>query len=195
MQVKLLRVLQERKFRRSAAPKRSRSTSASSRRPTATWRRWWRTGEFREDLFYRINVVPLKVPPLRERQDDIPLLAEHFLEQFAAQMKKAVTGISGAAMRSLRSYAWPGNVRELENAIERAVALERTPPCCPTACPKRCARPGRQPRRWPPRRLEDRTLTGGFDLEQHVQGIEREYIMEALRRANGVKRAPRSSSG
>ena len=84
-------------------------------------------GNFREDLFYRINVIPIRLPALRKRIEDIPLLAEHFVGRFAQQMGKSITGISGAAMACLQSYNWPGNIRELENAIERAVALERTP--------------------------------------------------------------------
>jgi two-component system response regulator PilR (NtrC family) len=148
-------------------------------------------GDFREDLFYRINVIPVKLPPLRERQDDIQALAEHFAEKFAAVMKKELHGISGAALAHLRNYAWPGNVRELENAMERAVALERTPAILPDSLPE----PVRAAAGTPAvaaaataAAAEDLTLTGGFDLEQHVQGIEREYIMEALRRSNGVKK-------
>src|ERR1700752_1042106 len=81
-------------------------------------------GEFREDLFYRLSVIPIHVPSLRERRDDIPLLARHFLEQFRKSMEKPIQGISPEAMSLLESYDWPGNVRELENTIERAVALE-----------------------------------------------------------------------
>jgi two-component system response regulator PilR (NtrC family) len=145
-------------------------------------------GEFREDLFYRINVIPVKLPPLRERQDDVQALAEHFVEKYAVQMKKDIKGISGAAMTSLRSYSWPGNVRELENAIERAVALERTPAVLPESLPEAVRAASGATTTAAAPNVEDRTLAGGFDLEQHVQGIEREYIMEALRRANGVKK-------
>jgi two-component system response regulator PilR (NtrC family) len=132
----------------------------------------------------------VKLPPLRERQDDVQALAEHFVEKYAAQMKKDLHGISGAAMLLLRTYSWPGNVRELENAIERAVALERTPAVLPDSLPEAVraasgittpAAPAAQP-------ADDLALNGGFDLEQHVQHIEREYIMEALRRSNGVKK-------
>src|SRR5215211_1639514 len=124
-QVKLLRVLQERKFRRLGG---TEEVEANIRIIAATNRdlaKMVAAGEFREDLFYRINVIPVKLPPLRERTEDIPLLAEHFVTRYAAQMKKDVHAISGAAVLLLRNYPWPGNVRELENAIERAVALER----------------------------------------------------------------------
>ena len=188
-QVKLLRVLQERKFRRLGG---TEEVEANIRIIAATNRdlsKMVAAGDFREDLFYRINVIPVKLPPLRERQDDVQALAEHFVEKYAAQMKKELHGISGAAMTLLRSYPWPGNVRELENAIERAVALERTPSVLSDSLPDgvraASASPASAAAAAPP---EDLTLSGGFDLEQHVQDIEREYIMEALRRSNGVKK-------
>ena len=83
-------------------------------------------GRFREDLYYRLSVIPIQLPPLRERREDIPLLARHFLETFRKSMEKPVTSISPEAMSRLESYDWPGNVRELENTMERAVALETT---------------------------------------------------------------------
>jgi transcriptional regulator with PAS, ATPase and Fis domain len=125
--VKVLRVLQERKFRRVGG---TEEVEADIRIIAATNRdlsKMVAEGQFREDLYYRINVIPVRLPSLRERIDDIPPLADHFVAKFAAQMKKNVTGISGGAMSRLMAYGWPGNVRELENAIERAVALERTP--------------------------------------------------------------------
>jgi two-component system response regulator PilR (NtrC family) len=188
-QVKLLRVLQERKFRRLGG---TEEVEANIRIIAATNRdlaKMVTAGEFREDLFYRINVIPVKLPPLRERQDDVQALAEHFVARFAQQMKKEVQAISGAAMACLRSYSWPGNVRELENAIERAVALERTPAVLPDSLPEAVrAASGITSPATPVQPAEERKLAGGFDLEQHVQGIEREYIMEALRRSNGVKK-------
>jgi two-component system response regulator PilR (NtrC family) len=185
VQVKLLRVLQERKYRRLGG---TEEVDADIRVIAATNRdlaKMVAAGEFREDLFYRINVIPIRLPALRERTDDIPLLADHFVGRFATQMGKQVTGISGAAMACLKAYAWPGNIRELENAIERAVALERTPSILVESLPEQlrgasssAAAPSAQPENFP---------DAGFDLEQHVQHIEREYIAEALRRAGGVK--------
>ncbi|MGH9310022.1 MAG: sigma-54-dependent transcriptional regulator [Vicinamibacterales bacterium] len=189
VQVKLLRVLQERKFRRLGG---TEEVEADIRIITATNRdlsKMVADGDFREDLYYRINVIPVKLPALRERQDDIPALAEHFVAKYAARMNKNLHGISGAAVACLRTYAWPGNVRELENAMERAVALERTPAVLPDSLPEdvraASAAPAAASGSTP---SEDLTLAGGFDLEQHVQDIEREYIMEALRRSNGVKK-------
>ena len=185
VQVKLLRVLQERKYRRLGG---TEEVDADIRVIAATNRdlaKMVAEGTFREDLFYRINVIPIRLPALRERVDDIPLLADHFVARFAPQMGKQISGISGAAMACLKAYSWPGNIRELENAIERAVALERTPSILVESLPEQlrgapaaAAAATAQPERFP---------DAGFDLEQHVQHIEREYIAEALRRAGGVK--------
>jgi two-component system response regulator PilR (NtrC family) len=193
LQVKILRVLQERKFRRVGG---TEEVDADIRIIAATNRdlgRMVADGQFREDLYYRINVIPMRLPPLRERFEDVPLLAEHFMAKFAEQMKKPMSGISGEALACLTAYAWPGNVRELENAIERAVALERTPSILPESLPEAVRGvPGGSS--VPPAAIangaagEARPLPDkGFDLEQHVQHLEREYIAEALRRSGGVK--------
>jgi two-component system response regulator PilR (NtrC family) len=184
VQVKLLRVLQERKFRRLGG---TEEIDADIRILAATNRdlsKMVAEGAFREDLFYRINVIPLRLPSLRERSDDIPLLAEHFVARFAEQMGKPITGISGAALARLKGYSWPGNIRELENAMERAVALEQTPTILTDSLPEQMsAREAEPASAAPPDAFPD----AGFDLERHVQDIEREYIAEALRRAGGVK--------
>jgi two-component system response regulator PilR (NtrC family) len=185
VQVKLLRVLQERRYRRLGG---TEEVEADIRVIAATNRdlaKMVADGTFREDLFYRINVIPIRLPALRERVEDIPLLAEHFVGRFASQMGKTVTGISGAALACLKAYAWPGNIRELENAMERAVALERTPSILVDSLPEqlRGASSGAPATTAPAESFPD----NGFDLEQHVQHLEREYIAEALRRAGGVK--------
>src|SRR6266849_427854 len=124
MQVKLFRVLQEGKVR----PVGSNEESEIDVRVIAATNRDLdkaiAAGEFREDLFYRLSVIPILLPPLRERREDIPLLARAFLERFRKSMEKPVEGISPAAMTLLEAYDWPGNVRELENTMERSVALE-----------------------------------------------------------------------
>ena len=124
LQAKLLRVLQEREIQRIGGtayiPVDVRVIAATNKNLEAAVD----TGEFREDLFYRISAFPITIPPLRERRADIPLLAEHFLKKHAEHLEKTVGGISVAASRLLLQYDWPGNVRELENAIERAVLLE-----------------------------------------------------------------------
>jgi two-component system response regulator PilR (NtrC family) len=194
LQVKILRVLQERKFRRVGG---TEEVDADIRIIAATNRdlgKMVAEGQFREDLYYRINVIPVRLPPLRERDEDVSLLAEHFVAKFAAQMNKPVQGISGTAMACLRVHTWPGNVRELENAMERAVALERTPSVLPESLPEAMRGGAPAPSTVSiaaiaaagaaePRELPEE----GFDLEQHVQHLEREYIAEALRRSGGVK--------
>jgi two-component system response regulator PilR (NtrC family) len=182
LQVKLLRVLQDRRFRRIGGLE---EVEADVRFIAATNRdlaQWVADGKFREDLYYRINVIPIHLPPLRDRREDIPLLANHFLGRFRSLMGKTVASITAEAMRELEQYDWPGNIRELENVLERAVALEQSPAVLPESLPPTVRR-----QRVPAGTAAINLPDGGFDLEQHVQGIEREYIAEALRRANGVQ--------
>ncbi len=123
LQTKLLRVLQEHEFERVGG---NRTIRVDIRVLAATNRNLEeavRSGRFREDLYYRLNVVRLQIPPLRERREDIPALAEHFLRKYNAETGKSIPGISAAALEALLAHGWPGNVRELENAIERAVVL------------------------------------------------------------------------
>ncbi|MFB3852973.1 MAG: sigma-54-dependent transcriptional regulator [Vicinamibacterales bacterium] len=182
LQVKILRVIQERRFRRVGALE---ETAADIRLIAATNRDLTKLvaeGRFREDLYYRINVIPIHLPPLRERREDIPLLAGRFLERYRDKMGKNVAAISAEAMAYLVDYEWPGNVRELENVIERAVALE----------PSRAILPETLPAFVRNQAAERAGLTGdlpesGFDLEEHVNTIEKHYIREALRRAGGVQ--------
>src|SRR5207249_1986065 len=184
MQVKLLRVLQERRFRRVGGLE---ELSADIRVIAATnqdLNKLVAEGRFREDLFYRINVIPIGLPPLRERREDIPLLAEHFLVKFAEQMGKPITAIAHPAMQLLVQHDWPGNIRELENVIERAVALETTPAILPDSLPPGIN--GGAPRA-PSNHPVDALPASGFDLEAHVKEIERDYIAQALQRAGGVQ--------
>jgi two-component system response regulator PilR (NtrC family) len=184
MQVKFLRVLQERRFRRVGGLD---ELSADIRVIAATNQELSRLvseGRFREDLFYRINVIPISLPPLRERREDIPLLAEHFLAKYGDQMGKAITGISKEAMDRLGHHDWPGNIRELENVLERAVALETTPTILLESLPP--ALRGEGVRDVSPM-AADALPAGGIDLEAHVKEIERGYIAQALERAGGVQ--------
>jgi two-component system response regulator PilR (NtrC family) len=185
MQVKLLRVLQERRFRRLGG---TEEVEADIRVIAATNQdlgRMVADGRFREDLFYRINVIPVHLPPLRDRREDIPLLADHFLEKYREQMGKEITGISRDAAAFLQAYPWPGNIRELENVIERAVALERTPAILPESLPPHIR--GESPADGSGNGRAIDLPASGFDLEQHVQSIERDYIAQALQRAGGVQ--------
>ena len=122
-QVKLLRVLQERAFERLGSNQTREIDVRVIAATNADLRAALESGEFREDLYYRLNVVPINMPPLRDRREDIPLLAEHFVRKYAQEMGSRVTSISEAALAVLLKHHWPGNVRELENVIERSLVL------------------------------------------------------------------------
>ena len=191
MQVKFLRVLQERKFRRVGG---TEETAANIRVIAATNRdlpTLVAEGKFREDLFYRLNVIPIRLPGLRERPGDVPLIAEHFLAKLSREMGKTLEGFAPEAMGALEAYQWPGNVRELENVVERAVALEQGPrielstlsddiragrPATPLSAGRQSAGP-----------VASLPEGGGFSLEQHLQDVEREHLERALKQAAGVQ--------
>ena len=188
MQVKLLRVLQERRFRRVGGLEELQADIRVIAATNQDLTKAVAEGRFREDLYYRINVIPIALPPLRERREDIPLLAEHFLAKYAEQMEKPVTGISRDALDLLIHHDWPGNIRELENVVERAVALEATPTILPDSLPPTIR--GDAPRIAATASTQapaDVLPPSGFDLEAHVKEIERGYIAEALKRAGGVQ--------
>ena len=188
MQVKLYRVLQEGKVRPIGS---TEETDIDVRVIAATNKDLEKEiaeGRFREDLFYRLSVIPIHLPPLRERRDDIPLLAREFLERFAKSMNKNIVGIEPEAMRRMEVYDWPGNVRELENTIERAIALESGDRITVDALPDRVrahfqasvAGPGSNGNgpMLPPE---------GLNLEQYIQQTERSYLLAALERSGGVR--------
>jgi two-component system response regulator PilR (NtrC family) len=183
MQVKLLRVLQERRFRRVGGLEEMQADIRIIAATNQDLTKMIAEGRFREDLYYRINVIPIALPPLRERREDIGLLAEHFLAKFNEQMGKEITGISHQALDLLQQHEWPGNIRELENVMERAVALEQTPTILPDSLPVSVR--GDSPR--VPVTTVDDLPEAGFDLEAHVKEIERGYIAEALKKAGGVQ--------
>ncbi len=184
MQVKLLRVLQERRFRRVGGLDELQADIRVIAATNVDLTKAVAEGRFREDLFYRINVIPIALPPLRDRREDIPLLAEHFLAKYAEQMEKPITGISRQAMEFLMRHDWPGNIRELENVLERAVALEPTPTVLAESLPTsiRGGQGGRVTAG-----ASSELPDAGFDLEAHVKDIERDYLSQALQRANGVQ--------
>jgi two-component system, NtrC family, response regulator PilR len=182
MQVKLLRVLQEKKFRRLGGVEEMEASNRVIAATNQDLAKMVAEGRFREDLFYRINVIPIHLPPLRDRGEDVPLLAEFFLEKYREQMAKDIHGLSQETMDLLDAYEWPGNIRELENVIERAVALEKTQTILPESLPEHIAR----------RVAKGPAAAGmlpesGFNLEAHVEGLEKEYISQALVRAGGVQ--------
>ncbi|MGH9804048.1 MAG: sigma-54-dependent transcriptional regulator [Candidatus Acidiferrales bacterium] len=181
MQVKLLRVLQEWKLRPLGSTEERRVDVRVIAATNKDLRQLVAEKIFREDLFYRISVIPLHVPSLRERAEDIPLLVLHFLQRFAEQMGKPVRGISADAVAALRRYDWPGNVRELENAIERAVALETEAEVSLRSLPEHISRVSA------PQATEDLLPEKGIHLEKHIQEQERAYLQAALNKAGGVR--------
>ncbi|MGZ4814466.1 MAG: sigma-54-dependent transcriptional regulator [Terriglobales bacterium] len=186
MQVKLLRVLQERCLRPVGG---TNEISIDVRVIAATNKSLddlVAENLFREDLYYRLSVIPVEVPPLRERREDIPLLANHFLKKYAPAAGKSILRISQDALKLLCSYEWPGNVRQLENTVERAVALEETNELrveLPTERPKA--------------RAAAAAVGGsigvpfipneGLDMERYVADLEKGMILHALKQSNGVQ--------
>ncbi|MCM2255626.1 MAG: sigma-54 dependent transcriptional regulator [Vicinamibacteria bacterium] len=181
MQVKLLRVLQEKRIRRVGG---TEETDVDVRIIAATNRsleQLVEEGRFREDLFYRLSVIPIRLPALRERREDIPLLAAHFLERFAREMGKGVTRLAEEALGLLQQHDWPGNVRELENVMERAVALETSPVVLPERLPRGLGRTSRGGGD-----AATRVEPGdGFDLDAYLRGEEARLLRLALDRAAG----------
>jgi two-component system NtrC family response regulator len=179
LQVKLLRVLQEREIERLGS---SRPVPVDVRVLAATHRDLEarvRAGSFRDDLYYRINVVTITLPPLRERREDIPLLVDHFLAAFARKNGKSIRGLTREARDALLRYDYPGNVRELENVIERAVVLARDDVIGIGDLPLVLADPG----------AEDGERSGRRGLPAAVEGLERRMLQDALGRADGVQTA------
>ena len=187
MQVKLYRVLQEGKIRPLGS---NEETDVDVRVITATNRDLEKAiaaDEFREDLFYRLSVIPIHLPPLRERREDIPLLARHFLERFRKSMEKQVEAISPQAMSRMESYDWPGNVRELENTIERAVALESGPEISVTVLPERIAASKLATFSAGDVDGGDSFPAEGIDFEAVLAGTEKHYLQVALEKSEGVR--------
>jgi len=181
MQVKLLRALQERKIRRVGG---TDEVDVDVRVISATnvpLEKLVAEKRFREDLFYRLQVIPIRTPPLRERSEDIELLAEHFRKRFAREMGKSVSRIAEETMGVLRRHDWPGNVRELENVIERAVALESTDAVLPQRLPDRLGMTSRL--------AAPVALAEGFNLDEHLRSIEAQYLHRALDDSGGDRGA------
>jgi two-component system response regulator AtoC len=171
-QAKLLRVIQEREFMKVGSQKRIKldiRIIASSNRDL---NEAIKAGAFREDLYYRLSVIPIHLPPLRERTGDIPLLVNHFLRKYSQKGQREVTGLSSRALRLLTDYAWPGNVRELEHTIERIVILEDGATIQPEHLPSFISpRPGE--------------FQGFSDESYSLEELEKRYIRFILRRTKG----------
>jgi transcriptional regulator with GAF, ATPase, and Fis domain len=184
IQVKLLRVLQDREFERLGGTKTHKVDVRLVAATNRDLRAALEDGTFREDLYYRLNVVAIDIPPLRDHKEDIPALANYFLERYARESAKSVTSITPEAMKRLMAYHWPGNVRELQNIIERGVTLSSAPSAGTTSSTTLDVADihlddpaARTPS------ISGHVLPPGMTLEQW----EDETIREALRRANGNK--------
>ncbi len=185
LQVKLLRAIQERRFRRVGG---TDDIDVDVRLISATNRdidKEVQEGRFRQDLYFRINVIPIHLPPLRERREEIPLLSNYFIVKYSQVMGKDIKGISPEALEILRGYSYPGNVRELENIIERAVALESTDTIRPDSLPANLIdgsavviQPGSHA-------IEKED---GINFQEVIAETEKRLLMEALDRAGGVKK-------
>jgi DNA-binding NtrC family response regulator len=188
LQVKLLRVIQEKSIRRVGGNTDRRVDVRIVAATNRCLEDEVAAGRFREDLYYRLNVIQIALPPLRERPEDVPLLVQHFIEKYAAELRREIEGCSDEALEALLAYPFPGNVRELENVVERAVALTRDPVIRPDVLPPAVLRPAAAA-------SESRIPAGGVDLDQLVADYERGLILEALDRTGGVKKRAASLLG
>ena len=192
MQVKLLRVLQDRRFRRLGGTEEVQADIRIIAATNQDLQKMVAENRFREDLYYRINVIHLGLPALRDRREDVPLLAEHFLRKYSEGVEKPVRSISREALDVLSAHDWPGNVRELENAIERAVALEQSQVVLPESLPAQVrAKSSSKGVSASDGAVGQRSglpeLKEGFDLEALGEEFYRHYIALALERAGGVQ--------
>ena len=171
LQSKLLRVLQEREFEPLGAERTERVDVRVIAATNRDLRQMVADGKFQEDLFYRLNVIPIEIPPLRERRDDIPPLVEHFVRKHAQRTGRRIERIDEGVLADLQQYDWPGNVRELENTIERAVVLTPGPVVTSRAISVVGAA------------SPQATGTPSLKLRQNIEWVERETIRRALENA------------
>jgi len=184
LQVKMLRVIQEREFKRVGGTEDIKVDVRIISASNQDLQQKVALGTFREDLFYRLNVIQIKIPPLRERKEDIPLLVNHFVRKYSADTGKEIEGVSPEALELLLGYDFPGNVRELENIIERSITLETSPTIAE-----------RHIRSYLNERMISKSIPPsleipdeGMDLNQVVEDLEKAFILKALEHTGGVKK-------
>jgi DNA-binding NtrC family response regulator len=180
-QAKLLRVIQEKEFMRVGSVETQKADVRIIAATNVDLKRLVAEGRFRDDLYYRLCVITIPIPPLRERREDVPLLAEHFVRVYASENNKPISGIDPEAMRALLDYEWPGNVRELENAIERAVVLCSGGAIGLDLLPESVLSPDRS-------ELPVRLPENGSTYKDLVEEYERRLVRTALRRTGGVQK-------
>lgn len=181
MQVKLLRVLQERKFTPVGG---NREVKTNARIITATNRnleKMMEDGTFREDLFYRLNVMPIFLPSLRDRTDDIDALSQHFIRKFSKQHGRTISGITPEALQALKAYRWPGNIRELENLIERAFIVENSSMITLESLPESIKGASKEEEE----QMAKVGYAGPMDFDAFKEEMEKEFIVSALKANNG----------
>ncbi len=181
MQVKLLRVLQERKFTPVGGTREVKTNTRIIAATNRNLEKMMAEGQFREDLFYRLNVMPIFMPPLRERADDIPALAQHFIKKFSKQHGRVINGLASEALDLLKKYRWPGNIRELENVVERSFIVENTSMITVESLPENIQNPEVDE--------TEKTMpigySGPLDFDAFKEEMEKEFIVNALKANNG----------
>jgi len=196
LQPKLLRVLQEREFERLGSTRTMRSDARLIAATNRDLDQFVAEGKFRSDLFYRLNVFPVRVPALRERPDDIPLLVRHFVQQFSRRLGKTIDAIPAEAMTALTRYPWPGNIRELQNVIERAVILTNGPVLSVHIDDLRAPAPPAAPLNTPNGHADSAQISAASrqDLRSALEESERQQIMAALEKSNWVVAGPEGAA-
>ena len=183
LQMKLLRVLQEQEVERVGSTSRTKLDVRVISATNSDLEDRVHLGGFREDLYYRLNVIPIQLPPLRERREDVPLLAKHFLEKICTSMRRPVLGITQQALRALEQYGWPGNVREMENVIERAIALTDSAIIDIQDLQPKIGGQVHADSILPSLQIPDE----GLDLSDALASIEQTLIRQALDKASNIK--------
>jgi two-component system response regulator AtoC len=183
LQMKLLRVLQEQEIERVGSTHRTKLDVRVISATNSDLVEKVRHGEFREDLYYRLNVIPIPLPPLRKRREDIPLLAKHFLRKICTDMRRPVLDLTQGAVRALESYEWPGNVREMENAIERAVALTDSDVIDRQDLPSQIGNVSLENGHLPTLHIPDE----GLNMSETIAHIEQTLIKQAMDKSSNIK--------
>lgn len=181
MQVKLLRVLQERKFTPVGGTREVKTNTRIIAATNRNLEKMMEEGTFREDLFYRLNVMPIFLPPLRERTDDIEALAQNFIKKFSKQHGRVINGLTPEALELLKNYRWPGNIRELENIVERAFIVENSQLITEQSLPDAIMAQPQESRNKSARV----GYSGPLDFDSFKEGMEKEFIVSALKANNG----------
>lgn len=186
LQVKLLRVLQEKKFTPVGSPREIKTNARIIAATNRNLEKMMADGQFREDLFYRLNVMPIFLPPLRDRTEDIPALTQQFIKKFNREHHREISDISPEALQALKSYRWPGNIRELENMIERAFILETTSTIEASSLPEQLQVKTKKIVSAPnDSELESAGYEGPLDFDLFKEEMEKEFIISALKAHKG----------